>query len=66
MEDLSKRPATLRHAAGTVYRSELRSVLGLLSGFMLGILIRASSGAMAAYFVYTFLLPTIFLVLATN
>jgi ABC-2 type transport system permease protein len=44
----------------------LGSVLGLLIGFMLGILIRASSGAIAAYFVYSFLLPTIFLVLATN
>ena len=44
----------------------LGSVLGLLIGFMLGIVIRASSGAIAAYFVYSFLLPTIFLVLATN
>ncbi len=44
----------------------LGSVLGLLIGFMLGILIRASSGAIAAYFVYSFLLPTISLILATN
>ena len=42
----------------------LGSVLGLLIGFMLGILIRASSGAIAAYFIYSFLLPTVFLVLA--
>jgi ABC-2 type transport system permease protein len=44
----------------------LGNVLGLLIGFMLGILIRASAGAIATYFVYSFLLPTIFLVLATN
>jgi ABC-2 type transport system permease protein len=42
------------------------NVLGLLIGFMLGILIRASAGAIAVYFVYSFLLPTIFAVLATN
>ena len=42
------------------------NVLGLLIGFMLGILIRASAGAVATYFVYSFVLPTIFLVLATN
>ena len=42
----------------------LGSVLGLLIGFMLGILIRASTGAIAAYFIYSFLLPTVFLVLA--
>ena len=44
----------------------LGNVLGLLIGFMLGILIRASSGAIAAYFIYSFLLPTIFVVLATS
>jgi hypothetical protein len=44
----------------------LGSVLGLMIGFMLGIVIRASSGAIAAYFIYSFLLPTIFLILATN
>jgi hypothetical protein len=33
---------------------------------MLGILIRASSGAIAAYFIYSFVLPGIFIVLATN
>jgi ABC-2 type transport system permease protein len=44
----------------------LGNVLGLLIGFMLGILIRASAGAIATYFVYSFLLPTIFLVLANN
>jgi ABC-2 type transport system permease protein len=44
----------------------LGNVLGLLIGFMLGVLIRASSGAIAAYFVYSFLLPTIFNLLAAN
>jgi len=44
----------------------LGNVLGLLIGFMLGVLIRASSGAIAAYFVYSFLLPTIFNVLAST
>ena len=33
------------------------NVLGLLTGFMLGMLIRNSPGALAAYFVYTFLVP---------
>jgi len=44
----------------------LGNVLGLLIGFMLGVLIRASSGAIAAYFVYSFLLPTIFNLLAAS
>ena len=38
----------------------LGNVLGLLSGFMLGVLIRSSAGAIVAYFGYSFLLPTIF------
>jgi ABC-2 type transport system permease protein len=44
----------------------LGNVLGLLIGFMLGLVIRNSPGAIVAYFLYSFLLPTIFLVLATN
>ena len=36
----------------------LANVLGLLVGFMLGVLIRNSAGAIVAYFVYSFLLPT--------
>jgi ABC-2 type transport system permease protein len=44
----------------------LGNVLGLLIGFMLGVVIRASSGAIAVYFVYSFLLPTIFSILATS
>ena len=42
----------------------LGNVLSLLIGFMLGVLIRASAGAIAGYFVYSFLLPTIFGLLA--
>lgn len=35
------------------------NVLGLLIGFMLGVLIRNSAGAIVGYFVYSFVLPTI-------
>jgi hypothetical protein len=44
----------------------LGNVLSLLIGFMLGVLIRASAAAIAIYFVYWFLLPTIFGLLAAN
>ena len=44
----------------------LGNVLSMLIGFMLGVLIRASVGAIAAYFVYSFLLPTIFGLLASS
>ncbi|MCW2748450.1 MAG: transporter permease [Nocardioidaceae bacterium] len=40
------------------------NVLGLLVGFMLGVLIRNSAGAIVGYFVYSFVLTTIFEVLA--
>jgi ABC-2 type transport system permease protein len=36
----------------------LGMVLSLLVGFMLGVLIRSSAGAIVAYFVLTFVLPT--------
>jgi ABC-2 type transport system permease protein len=36
------------------------NILGLLTGFMLGVLIRNSAGAVVGYFVYTFLPPTVF------
>jgi hypothetical protein len=49
-----------------VFYIVLGNVLGLLSGFMLGTLIRNSPGAIVAYFVYSFVLPTIFAVLATS
>lgn len=37
----------------------LGNVLGLLIGFMLGVLIRNSPGAIVGYFVYSFVLPTL-------
>ncbi len=40
------------------------NVLGLLMGFMLGVLIRNSAGAIVGYFVYSLVLPTIFAMLA--
>jgi len=42
----------------------LANVLGLLIGFMLGILIRNSAGAIVAYFVYSLVLPSVFGILA--
>jgi ABC-2 type transport system permease protein len=42
----------------------LGNVLGLLIGFMLGVLIRSSAAAIVAYFVYSFVLPTLLAVLA--
>ena len=42
------------------------NVLGMLTGFMLGALIRNSAGAIVAYFVYSFVLPTISSLLATG
>ena len=44
----------------------LGMVLSLLIGFMLGVLIRSSTGAIVAYFVLTFVLPTAFGLLATS
>jgi ABC-2 type transport system permease protein len=42
----------------------LANILGMAVGFMLGVLIRNSPGAIVAYFVYSLLLPTISTVLA--
>jgi hypothetical protein len=44
----------------------LANVLGLLVGFMLGVVIRNSAGALAAYFIYQFLLPSLALLLASS
>lgn len=44
----------------------LGNVLGLLTGFMLGVLIRGSAGAIVAYFVYSFVLPPLFGLLAVS
>ncbi len=40
------------------------NVLGLLVGFMVGVLIRSTPAAIVAYFVYSFVLPTLFGLLA--
>jgi hypothetical protein len=42
----------------------LGNVLGLLTGFMLGVVLRNSAGAIVAYFVYNFVLPTLSMLLA--
>jgi ABC-2 type transport system permease protein len=44
----------------------LGMVLSLLIGFMLGVLIRSSTGAIVTYFILTFLVPTIFGLLAES
>ena len=42
------------------------NVLGLVVGFMLGVLVRSSAGAIVGYFVYSFLLPTLAVILARS
>ena len=44
----------------------LGSVLGMLFGFMLGLLIRNSAGAIVTYFVYTLVLPPLLGLMAAN
>jgi ABC-type transport system involved in multi-copper enzyme maturation permease subunit len=44
----------------------LGNVLGMLAGFMLGLLIRNSAGAIVTYFVYTLVLPPLLGLLAAN
>ncbi len=44
----------------------LANVLGMLIGFMLGVLIRNSPGAIVGYFVFSLVLPTLAEVLAAN
>jgi ABC-2 type transport system permease protein len=44
----------------------LGNVLGMLVGFMLGVLIRNSAGAIVGYFVFTLVLPTLSGILAAN
>jgi ABC-2 type transport system permease protein len=38
----------------------------MLVGFMLGVLVRSSSAALVAYFLYQFLMPTLALILAAK
>jgi ABC-2 type transport system permease protein len=44
----------------------LANVLGMLIGFMLGVVIRNSAGAIVGYFVFTLVLPTLSGLLAAN
>ena len=44
----------------------LANVLGPLVGFMLGVLIRNSAGAIVGYFVYSFVLPSLSMLLAAS
>ena len=44
----------------------LGMVLSLMTGFMLAVTIRSSTGSIVAYFVLTFVLPTVFGLLATS
>ncbi|EAP98202.1 hypothetical protein JNB_14598 [Janibacter sp. HTCC2649] len=44
----------------------LATVLNMLIGFMLGVLIRNSPGAIVGYFVYNFVLPPLTMLLATS
>ena len=44
----------------------LFNILNMMIGFMLGVLIRNSAGAIVAYFVYSFVLPTLSMVLAAS
>ena len=54
------------HGRPTLLNIVLANVLGLLVGFMLGVLIRSSAGAIVAYFVYSFVLPTLSGLLAAS
>jgi ABC-type transport system involved in multi-copper enzyme maturation permease subunit len=44
----------------------LGNISSLLIGFMLGVLIRSSTGAVVAFFIYTFLVPTLLGLLASS
>ena len=52
--------------AGVLANIVLGNVLGLMVGFMLGVLIRNSAAAIVAYFVYSFVLTTLSMVLAAS
>ena len=52
-------PTTWDLPVTTLLDIVLANVLGLLIGFMLGVLLRSSAAAIVAYFVYSFVLPTL-------
>jgi ABC-2 type transport system permease protein len=53
-------------SAGDLANIVLANVLGLMLGFMLGVLIRSSAGAIVAYFVYSLVLPSLAGLLAAS
>lgn len=59
-------PAVWDISAGQLLMIVLANVLGMLVGFMLGVLIRNSAGAIVGYFVYFFVVPMIFGALAST
>jgi ABC-2 type transport system permease protein len=61
---ISGAPTTWDLAASQLANIVLANVLGMLVGFMLGVLLRSSATAIVAYFVYSLLLPTAFGMLA--
>jgi ABC-type transport system involved in multi-copper enzyme maturation permease subunit len=57
-------PTVWDDGAGFLANVVLFNVLGVLVGFMLGLLMRNSAAAIVAYFVYSFVLPTLAMLLA--
>jgi ABC-2 type transport system permease protein len=61
---ISGAPTTWDVTAGAFANIVLANVLGMTVGFMLGVVIRNSPGAIVGYFVYSLVLPTVFAMLA--
>ena len=59
-------PTTWDTSAADLLYITFANVLGLLTGFTLGVLIRNSAGAIVGYFVYALLLPTVTNLLAQS
>ena len=59
-------PTTWDTSAAELLYITFANVLGLLTGFTLGVLIRNSAGAIVGYFVYALLLPTVTNLLAQS
>jgi ABC-type transport system involved in multi-copper enzyme maturation permease subunit len=53
-------------SAAELFYIIVANVLGMLVGFMLGVLLRNSAGAIVGYFVYSFALPPLTFLLAQN
>lgn len=63
---IADRPAVWDVTATEALLFVAGNVLGLLTGFMLGVLIRNSAGAVVGYFIYTFVPPTVFALWASS